>query len=213
MAHTGTEAVTKRRRSVTRERLLDAAKAVFAERGIAAASVEEICERAGFTRGAFYSNFAHKDDLILAVLDREESSILERLGQAVSQAIGAPEPLRVIGDRLFEIQPFGLDNYLLHAELGVLAVRDRSVAAPYLAWRQAFRERFVPFLTMSLAAAGRRLVVADDDAIDTLEALFGSSIRTSLVDGTDPNRPDSLARRMLPVLLAAMTEPLPATGR
>ena len=68
----------KRSRPATRERLLDAASEVFGERGFAAATVEEVCERAGFTRGAFYSNFATKEELLLALLDREEAQVLER---------------------------------------------------------------------------------------------------------------------------------------
>ncbi len=56
---------TTRRREATRQKLLDAAAQVFAEVGLDAASVEAICERAGFTRGAFYSNFETKDELFL----------------------------------------------------------------------------------------------------------------------------------------------------
>ena len=57
------------RRSATRDRLVDAALGVFAEKGVVGASVEEISEAAGFTRGAFYSNFESKDELCLAALD------------------------------------------------------------------------------------------------------------------------------------------------
>ena len=57
-------------RAETRTRLLDAAVEVFVERGIAAASVEDIADAAGFSRGALYSNFADKDALVLAVLQR-----------------------------------------------------------------------------------------------------------------------------------------------
>ena len=53
-----------------------AAVAVFAERGRDRLSVEEICEAAGFTRGAFYSNFADKDALVLALI---EQGIAERV--------------------------------------------------------------------------------------------------------------------------------------
>ncbi|MGH2720306.1 MAG: TetR/AcrR family transcriptional regulator, partial [Actinomycetota bacterium] len=56
-------------RARTRALLIEAAGKVFAERGFTAASVEEIAGLAGFSRGAFYSNFASKDDLFLAVLD------------------------------------------------------------------------------------------------------------------------------------------------
>ena len=55
----------------TRQRLLDMAVAVFAEKGFARTSVEEIAERAGFSKGAVYSNFTSKEDLALAVLERQ----------------------------------------------------------------------------------------------------------------------------------------------
>lgn len=57
-------------REETRNRLLDAAATVFIDLGIGAASIEEITDRAGFSRGAFYSNFADKDELVLGLLDR-----------------------------------------------------------------------------------------------------------------------------------------------
>ena len=64
------EAVTPRR-AATRERLMDAAVVMFAEKGVLGATVEEICEQAGFSRGAFYSNFDSKDDLCLAVIQQQ----------------------------------------------------------------------------------------------------------------------------------------------
>ncbi|MBK6954947.1 MAG: TetR/AcrR family transcriptional regulator [Actinomycetales bacterium] len=136
----------KRSRSVTRERLLDAAAQVFAEQGVAGASVEEVCERAGYTRGAFYSNFATKDELLVALLDREEGLLLDRLSAALDGALSQPDPLAAVAGRLFDLQPFGASKYALRAELTLLAVRDPDLAAPYLAARRSFRERFVPFL-------------------------------------------------------------------
>ncbi len=55
-------------REETRQRIFDAAGRVFESQGIAAASIEAIAEEAGFTRGAFYSNFTSKDELINAML-------------------------------------------------------------------------------------------------------------------------------------------------
>jgi AcrR family transcriptional regulator len=57
------------RKERTRTDLLAAARTVFVRRGFHAASLDEIAEEAGFTKGAVYSNFAGKDDLFLAVLD------------------------------------------------------------------------------------------------------------------------------------------------
>ena len=56
------------RQAQTRRALLDAAAEVFIERGLQGTSVEAISERAGFTRGAFYSNFSSKEELFAEVL-------------------------------------------------------------------------------------------------------------------------------------------------
>ena len=60
---------TRPTRGETREKLFQAAAEVFEEQGIGAASIEAIAAAAGLTRGAFYSNFADKDELIGAMLE------------------------------------------------------------------------------------------------------------------------------------------------
>jgi AcrR family transcriptional regulator len=71
---------TRPTRDETRRRLFDAAGRVFESQGIAAASIEAIAEAAGFTRGAFYSNFASKDELVSAMLaDHVERSARRNL--------------------------------------------------------------------------------------------------------------------------------------
>ena len=58
-------------RELTQQRLLDAAQKVFAKKGLDGASVEDIAAAAGYTRGAFYSNFASKNDLFIDMLRRD----------------------------------------------------------------------------------------------------------------------------------------------
>ena len=60
---------TRPTRDDTREKLFEAAARVFEEAGIGGASIEAIAAAAGFSRGAFYSNFASKDELIIAMLE------------------------------------------------------------------------------------------------------------------------------------------------
>ncbi|MDX5318539.1 MAG: TetR family transcriptional regulator, partial [Actinomycetes bacterium] len=67
------------RRTATRDRLIEAALGVFAEKGVLAATVEEICDAAGFTRGAFYSNFESKTELFFALAEREWRVRLDHL--------------------------------------------------------------------------------------------------------------------------------------
>lgn len=57
-------------RRLTREAIMDAAERLFIERGYRGASLDEIAESAGFSKGAVYSNFSGKSDLFLALLDR-----------------------------------------------------------------------------------------------------------------------------------------------
>ncbi len=75
------------RREQTRTYLLDAAAAVFAARGFHGASLDEIAEAAGFTKGALYSNFGSKAELFLAMADRrEQARFSELLRAAQSQS-------------------------------------------------------------------------------------------------------------------------------
>src|SRR5262245_22392592 len=60
---------TRPTRDDTCEKLFEAAARLFEEQGIGSASIEAIAAAAGFTRGAFYSNFKSKDELIIAMLE------------------------------------------------------------------------------------------------------------------------------------------------
>ena len=71
---------TRPTRDDTCEKLFEAAARVFEDQGIGGASIEAIAAAAGFTRGAFYSNFKSKDELIIAMIeDHVEQSIRRNL--------------------------------------------------------------------------------------------------------------------------------------
>lgn len=63
----------------TREALLSAGATLFSERGIDGPSLDAICERAGYTRGAFYVHFRDRDDFLVAVMEREGLPLLDTL--------------------------------------------------------------------------------------------------------------------------------------
>src|SRR5437588_6718205 len=75
----------ERRRELTRTTLIDAAADVFAKRGFHAASLEEIAETAGFTRGAIYKNFENKEELFYAVIERRIDDQLTRFREALRE--------------------------------------------------------------------------------------------------------------------------------
>ncbi|ONM45928.1 TetR/AcrR family transcriptional regulator [Nocardia donostiensis] len=66
-------------RQQTRDRLLGAAAELFAERGVNGTSVEQIAERAGYSRGAFYGNFADKHELTLELLTQRTQRELDEV--------------------------------------------------------------------------------------------------------------------------------------
>jgi AcrR family transcriptional regulator len=66
-------------REQTTQRLLDAAQKLIAKKGLEAASVENIAAAAGYTRGAFYSNFSSKDDLFIELLRRDHQKSTAQL--------------------------------------------------------------------------------------------------------------------------------------
>jgi AcrR family transcriptional regulator len=83
------------RSAATRQALLDAGRALFAERGFAGAGQEEIVERAGVTRGALSHHFATKQGLFLAVVQDVQGDVAELIGRAAMEGSDPMEQLRL----------------------------------------------------------------------------------------------------------------------
>jgi len=81
-------------REQTRERLLDAAHTVFMQKGLALTSVEDISGAAGYSRGAFYSNFEDKTELFFELLRREDESIDQDFHRLLSGPVTDPAALQ-----------------------------------------------------------------------------------------------------------------------
>ena len=127
-----------RSRENTRARLLEAAAQVFAEVGLDGASVEAVCERAGFTRGAFYSNFESKDELFLmlaaSVSEVRVNAVRTRVEEltAAGALVEGCDPI----DLVQQIMELGGDDRLgvmLLSEIRIRALRDARFGEAYLA--------------------------------------------------------------------------------
>ena len=115
-----------RSRENTRARLLEAAHEVFAEVGLDAASVEAICERAGFTRGAFYSNFESKDELFLALITRLSEDKLDEVSVRVRRLSGTDSPLDLVRQTVGRHHQYP-DGFMLYLGTLFAPVEDRDV--------------------------------------------------------------------------------------
>jgi AcrR family transcriptional regulator len=133
---------TRPTRDATCEKLFEAAATVFEEQGIGGASIEAIAAAAGFTRGAFYSNFKSKDELIIAMLeDHVEQAIRRNLDllakhQNLSDFIDALKTM----DRSRQ-DPLGRSP-LLHMEM-ILFVARAEQRRPELAKRLRARRKLI----------------------------------------------------------------------
>ena len=87
---------TKEEALQTREQLLDAAERVFLERGVGHASLAEVADAAGVTRGAIYHHFDSKAELFEAMVERAEMPIDAAFESA---AASDDDPLDSLGKR------------------------------------------------------------------------------------------------------------------
>ncbi|MEM7322104.1 MAG: TetR/AcrR family transcriptional regulator [Actinomycetota bacterium] len=100
----------------TRTRLLDAAESLFASSGIGQTSIEEICETAGFSRGAFYSNFEDRDDLVMSLLQRHLQRSMDEVTTIYDDGPGRfIDGLVEREDRASEAQATASVEYVLYA--------------------------------------------------------------------------------------------------
>lgn len=207
------------RREATRERVLDAAREVFAERGVNGGSVEEICARAGFTRGAFYSNFRDKEDLLDALIRRERGRLLEHLTAQLSLTEDpAPHGPRdeasvfeALVERFLASVPWDRQLSLVQTELEIHAIRDPAASAPFRESDAEFRSSLARFIERGADVLGRELLVDPGEVGDAAMAIVARSVRRSLLRGDDD--PDAMAREVLPGLLLGVSRRRARPGR
>ncbi|EGX58037.1 TetR family transcriptional regulator [Streptomyces zinciresistens K42] len=141
-----------RRRVRTRADLLDAAFAVFAAKGFGRVSIEEVCEAAGYSRGAFYSNFATLDELFFALYRQRADLIAEQVAGAL--ALDGPDldvPAAV--DRVSEVLLLDREWLLVKTDFLVHAARDPAVARTLLEHRARLRGAIADRLARAGGAA------------------------------------------------------------
>jgi AcrR family transcriptional regulator len=204
------------RREATRQRILDAAREEFAERGVIGGSVEEICERAGFTRGAFYSNFTDKDDVLDALVEREHTRLLEHLDatfvevdREVEEADSLEAVLAEMVARILRSIPVDRQLSLIQTELEIFAIRRPEHARRFLETNNRFRGRIGALIDEAMRRYGRELLVHPSVITDAIVAIADRSVRRALLAGGDAD-PDTMASEVLPHLLLALSRPVEA---
>ena len=184
-----------RRRELTRRHLREAAAAVFAERGYEKASLDEIARRAGFTKGAIYSNFDSKEELFLELSHGREVQMVEAFFAASGPA-GHGEPATTEITRVFERLAPTPQEWFLYEEFMLYARRDPAL----LERLRAESERTFEFLVEMVERQWR----GANDSEPPLPFRDLARLYVSLFDGLTRQRafqpeavPDDLFGRLL----------------
>ncbi|NTW40178.1 MAG: TetR/AcrR family transcriptional regulator, partial [Cellulomonadaceae bacterium] len=180
-----------------------------------AATIEQITEHAGFTRGAFYSNFSTKEELFFALTDRENELRLTNLAEQVEtlrpRLEAAVEPLDedALGELLLEflVGPFNNRKWcLVQSEFTLLAMRDPAVSADFLAHRRRFEASLVPIVDRALDRAGLEFVLPARTAVMLLAEVYEDALRSAILSGSDVGDVEDVRTTMAQIVLA-LTRP------
>jgi AcrR family transcriptional regulator len=189
----------------TRERLLRAARTVFARGGFHGASVEEIASEAGYSTGALYSNFDGKEDLFLALMDRE----IEGHAREIEDAVRAQASIsdRATGGArqwmtMIEREP---ELLLLFMEFWAYGVRDPSVRPQVAARFAQMRELLTRLIADGTREFELELEIPAEQLAVVIDALADGIARQKLADPEAV--PDDLMGRVLSLLLAGASRP------
>lgn len=202
----GSEVVTRRtqseRRAATRGALVAAARALFADRGFAGVSREEIVERAGVTRGAMYHYFNSKEDLFRAVYEEVERDLCEAIATTAMAADDPVEQLR-LGSVAF-LRSAGTGEVRRIAVLDSPAVLDAAT-------RQAIGEQYgLGLVREALAAvdAVGRLAAGPVDQLAPILMAVLHEAATQIADGAD----ETTTIALIDTLIDRVTLPAPRLG-
>ena len=194
----GATPATRPRRDEVRARVLEAAGQVFAERGFAAASLDQVAAAAGFTKGAVYSNFGSKDELFLALMAEEGARRVAAVEAALARTTDLPGALAAVGA---ELSAPATTWQLLFLEFWQRAVRDPDVRVAFVASRRDLRARIADVVARFLADHPVRTGWDAESLTVVLVALTHGLAVESLAD------PDAVPDDLLARVLGDLVDP------
>jgi AcrR family transcriptional regulator len=181
----------ERRLEHTRSLLLDAAEDVFAEKGFAPATLDDIAHTAGYTKGAIYKHFATKEDLFLAVSDRYWRRYYDKFADVMATAkqIGSRE-LDEIADRWRQLsRDRGAEHAALGHEFNLYLLRNPEARERVAARRSEVVEALGKFIVEGVDRLGGTLLIPPSAFVQILIATSDCVVLASELDDVDLYRP------------------------
>jgi AcrR family transcriptional regulator len=190
------------RRAQTRARLLEAAARVYARRGFAGATLEEVAAEAGFTKGAVYGHFGSKEKLLLALVEEYlAGQVVEQMALFDRDRATWERPLAG-SERWMERLQESPDRFRLFVELWVYAQRDEGLRERLAGGLAGLRGTFERFAADSSADAGFDAPAGVPEQFANV--MLGLGLGLSMLKLTEPEAvPANLLGTTLSVLIRA----------
>jgi len=192
----------KEKQAQTRECLMHSAARVFAKRGLQQASIDEVAEDAGFTKGAFYANFKNKEELFLAMLDERFAKRIEDIERVIASEGTAVEKARRYGDSYAQTLRSDPEWERLFFEFSAYAVRDEDFRQELVTRYRAMRERSAAALRAESEQHDKDPALPFDQVALMTAAMSNGFALEKLLEGDDV--PDELYGTMLMVFFAGL---------
>lgn len=192
-----------RRRENTRARLLDAAEDVFAEKGLKRVTIDDLVGAAGFTRGAFYSNFSSIEEVFFALFEQQSERMLAAVREVVDST---PEGEFSIGLIFDALGPFGRRWYLVQTEFTLLALRSPEARTVFQEHRTRFEAQMVDVIADVLDRLGREPAIPLAQMTETAVALYLHSLAQDSL-GTGTLGTEELVNIVLPQVIVGLSRP------
>jgi AcrR family transcriptional regulator len=178
------------RRAQTRAAVLEAANAVFVRRGFGAATLDEIADEAGYSKGALYYNFAGKEDLFLGLVEQRLDRRAAQLEGVVAAAAGGGADT---AGRALAALPLDREWTVLFFEFVCHAARHPEVAVAFRERLAALRAQGAQALSDLAEATGRELPAPAERLATALSALANGMAIEALLAGDEEAARDLLA--------------------
>ena len=192
----------KEKQAHTRACLMNSAAKVFALRGLQQASIDEVAEDAGFTKGAFYANFKSKEELFLAMLDERFAKRIADIEDVIAGEGSTAEKAQRAGDQFVRMLRADAEWERLFFEFSAYAARDEEFREELVTRYRAMRDQIAHALSAHADGEGKEKALSFHD-VALLICIMGNGFALEkLLEGDAV--PDELYGTLLTIFFAGL---------
>jgi AcrR family transcriptional regulator len=203
-----TRQTRKEKQAATRRLLMKAAAKVCAKRGLQQTSIDEVAEEAGYTKGAFYSNFASKEELFLAMLDERFEERVRDIDAALASSDDPDIAARRAGDDFTRFLAADPEWQRLFFEFAAHAARNPEFRQELVTRHRTLRSRIAELLERRAGELGIESPVPYDELALMLFAMGNGFAMERLLEPDIV--PDDLHGRMMSLFFAGVQASIPS---